>query len=377
MIRSIEINGYRGFKSFRMTDLGRINLLVGRNNSGKTSILEGLQLLAAGSNPAALWRMLSRRGEQVLSDNTGGRQGQADFDISHLFYGHELYADAVLSISTANDIPGHSVRYIIEQPKAEEQTQLFAQFQQFASLGPQFALRVSGEPAFNWPPIPVSKDGTFRPEVLAQLSNIARQTTQDATQYVLTESLSIGELFQLWNSIVLTPDEDRVVSALKILDKNIERIAVIGIGNVFLGGPFFSPFPSPRGGFAVKVSGSERRIPIGTFGDGTWRMLSLAVAVSRAKNNILLVDEIDTGLHYTVMADMWRLINEASKLFNVQVFATTHSYDCVHSLSDICNSFGNEDNAITIQRIEPTRHKAIAFTEEQIRMAAERDVEVR
>jgi hypothetical protein len=63
MIRSIEIKGYRGLHRFEMDGLGRINLLVGKNNSGKTSVLEALHLLSSGGDPQALWQHCGRRGE--------------------------------------------------------------------------------------------------------------------------------------------------------------------------------------------------------------------------------------------------------------------------------------------------------------------------
>jgi predicted ATP-dependent endonuclease of OLD family len=106
-------------------------------------------------------------------------------------------------------------------------------------------------------------------------------------------------------------------------------------------------------------------------------MLALAVAVVQAKDSLLLVDEIDTGLHYTVMADMWKLINEAAELFNVQVFATTHSYDCVHSLAGICKEVEDAKSEITIQRIEAGKGQAVPFTEAEILAAAERNIEMR
>jgi AAA15 family ATPase/GTPase len=88
------------------------------------------------------------------------------------------------------------------------------------------------------------------------------------------------------------------------------------------------------------------------MGDGMWRMLTMAMAITQAKGGVLLVDEIDTGLHYTAMADMWNLICKSAKEFQVQVFATTHSYDCVHSLATICTPQMDPNHRVSIQRIE-------------------------
>lgn len=57
-------------------------------------------------------------------------------------------------------------------------------------------------------------------------------------------------------------------------------------------------------------------------------MLGLALAIVNARNGFLLVDEIDTGLHFSAMYDMWKLIWKTAKRLNVQVFATTHNSDC-------------------------------------------------
>jgi predicted ATP-dependent endonuclease of OLD family len=68
MIRSVRIQGFRALKTFRMESLGRINLLISRNNTGKTSVLEGLYLLVTRGDPAAIWRVMTRRGEFLVPD---------------------------------------------------------------------------------------------------------------------------------------------------------------------------------------------------------------------------------------------------------------------------------------------------------------------
>jgi hypothetical protein len=377
MIHSVKMLGYRAFSKFEMGSLGRVNLLVGKNNTGKTSILEGLYILASGSNPATLWQVLARRGEQVMPEPTPNRAMQAEIDVSHLFYGHDINAGARLSISTTNEKPERSVEYRIDMAKPEENPHLFAQLADEGPSVPRLALWATGKPNFAIPPLPLSKLGSIRTEVFQQYLNFMQPKVEaGTTQFVTTESLAIGQILQLWSSIVLTTDEDRVIRALRILEQGIERIAQVQIGPIaFLGMGGYN-FPT-RGGFFVRLANNEKRIPIGSFGDGIWRMLALAVALVRAKDSLLLVDEIDTGLHHTVMADMWKLINEAAELFNVQVFATTHSYDCVYSLARICREVEDAKSQITIQRIETGKKHAVPFTEAEILIAAQRNIEIR
>ncbi|MGB8698412.1 MAG: AAA family ATPase, partial [Thermosynechococcaceae cyanobacterium] len=132
-----------------------------------------------------------------------------------------------------------------------------------------------------------------------------------------------------------------------------------------------------RGGFVVRLANDHQRVPIGSMGDGIWRMLGLTLAIVNTKGGILLADEIDTGLHFSVMSDMWKLIWETAKRLDVQVFATTHNSDCWTSLAAIANSENEAEDGITIQRIERGKQASIIFNERQIVIAAERGIEVR
>jgi AAA15 family ATPase/GTPase len=167
----------------------------------------------------------------------------------------------------------------------------------------------------------------------------------------------------------LTDEEAVLIDALKTVEPSIERIASLSGG---------SRHPlSSRGNIVLKCKGIDERIPIGTMGDGIWRMLGIAIALVTAKDGILLVDEIDTGLHYSVMSDMWRLVERTAERLNVQVFATTHSRDCYESLASIAHESITENSKVTIQRIEKEKGTTVAFTERDIVIAAERGLEVR
>jgi hypothetical protein len=89
------------------------------------------------------------------------------------------------------------------------------------------------------------------------------------------------------------------------------------------------------------------------------------------------VDEIDTGLHFSAMSNMWKLVWETAKRLNVQVFATTHNSDCWTSLSAIASTESPSEEGITIQRIEKGKPTSVVFTERQVAIAAERGIEVR
>lgn len=132
-----------------------------------------------------------------------------------------------------------------------------------------------------------------------------------------------------------------------------------------------------RGGFVALLAENNQRVPLGSMGDGVWRMLGISLCAVCAKDGVLFIDEIDTGLHFTAMSDMWKMIWEVANKLNVQVFATTHNSDCWQSLASIACGEDVIGDGITIQRIERGKQKAVAFTEREIVIAAERGIEVR
>jgi hypothetical protein len=173
-----------------------------------------------------------------------------------------------------------------------------------------------------------------------------------------------------WGRVVLKPEEELVYQALRSIDKSIERITLLARNPPYYFGA------AGRGGFVVKLKSSEEPVPIGSMGDGIWRMFALAMAIAQAKGGTLLVDEIDTGLHYTVMSSMWKLVYDAARKFNVQVFATSHSQDCIWSLAQLAQR-SEAEHPITVQRIEAGKRSSVPYTGQEIAIAADREIEVR
>jgi AAA domain, putative AbiEii toxin, Type IV TA system/AAA ATPase domain len=377
MIRSVKITGYRALDNFAMTNLGRINLLVGKNNTGKTSVLESLYLLATTGDPSAIWRVLSRRGEQISDAPAAGRPFQLEVEPCHLFHGHGIRLGTRATIETFNGSPDRSLEFEITESNQEANPALYAQIQPQleGGVGPRFTVSISGNPTPLAPLIPLSVRGGLRQDVLQLLVNMNANSprTPDTSkhQYVTTESLSIGEVQAAYNLISLSPRESQVIRALQFIEPRIERIAPAA-------GVFFAGAGWPtRGGLKAKLAGLDEPVPIGSLGEGTWRMLALAISLASAKNSVFLVDEIDTGLHHTVMTSMWKFVAEVAKEFNVQVFATTHSGDCLRSLAAVCHEDVRVGSEVTIQRLESTSARTIAYDEAEIVALARNKIEVR
>ncbi|MBD2442821.1 AAA family ATPase [Dolichospermum sp. FACHB-1091] len=362
MLKSVKIENFRGFKSFELQQLGRINLLVGENNSGKTSILEAIQLLCSRCNLEILRERMNNRSEYFYDDELRregeiGRDGE--LDIRHLFYGHEIEPGSQLSIIDHNQ---NKLTLSIELSPSDEKIPDELQELQFrVSWTPELADETFILPLSSNGGLPVFHIRKFRTN---------SKNPRPKTLFITSSSLKTDQMIELFNQVVLTPDEKIIEQALNKIDSKIQRIAAVNPQRLR-----YSPYS--RNGFVLLLGDSNQRVPIGSMGDGIWRILGLALAIVSAKDGYLFVDEIDTGLHFTTMSGMWKMIWDTAKRLNVQVFATTHSSDCWQSLADIAEQENITDHGIMIHRIEKDKETSIVFDESEIVIAVEENIEVR
>ena len=370
MLKELKIQGYRGFESFGMTGLAQVNLIVGRNNSGKTALLEAIELLSSPGYP--VWQLLGplrRRGES-FPDEEGSSPSRIEYDIGHLFYGHMPGIGSSFAVE-ANTTRGHDfVLATIVAPDKESQVRLFEDYGSEEDDFHAWSLTLGLESSLIRKPLvlPLTSRCGLSPGILRSPPRlVAPEETSRETTFLTTDSLTSHDIAQYWKSIVLTVEENLVVQALRIMDDNIERVAFVGTSRSFV--------RSGRGGLIVKYKDSDYPIPIGSLGDGMWRMFCIAVALIRSRGGVLLVDEIDTGLHYSTLYDMWWLVLQTAERLDVQVFATTHSSDCINSLASVCR--GGRPEQVSMQRLEEGNGMAVSYSEDEIWSAAQHGIETR
>ncbi|MTJ15612.1 MULTISPECIES: ATP/GTP-binding protein [unclassified Dolichospermum] len=386
MLKSIKIENFRGFKSFELQQIGRINLLVGENNSGKTSILEAIQLLCSRTNLEPLGEIMINRGEYFWSDDP---REERELDICHLFYDHQFDIDSQFSISGINDnlkeefsVSIGSIKLHIdadleelEELDEEKKRELIEELSSnFKSLNFRVVWKREDE-AKEIVNTALSDNNCLSLRFIKRSSR-DKKNQVSRTVFVNSSSLNTTNMKELFEEVVLTPEEELATEALRIIDPKIERIAPANVQKATQMSRLRSAADSHTG-FFVRLSDKKQRVPIGSMGDGVWRILGLALAIVSAKDGYLFVDEIDTGLHFTTMLGMWKMIWDTAKRLNVQVFATTHNNDCWKSLADIAEQEDVTDDGIRIHRIERGKEKSIVFNEAQIVIAAQRELEIR
>jgi predicted ATPase len=346
MIRKLTIDGFRCFRELRVEPLTRVNLFVGQNNAGKTSLLEAVELVAIGG-VEGLVRSAVRRDEDVLRRFESEEEYKEHVvDPSHLFFGHELKVGKSFSIEA--DRERRWVKCTVEHASDRETLILTLCFESHVTVSQGRNQRLTISPS----------GGVLRPP-----SHLAEPKPR--VNFLDTRLSGTGQLGKLWEALVLTPEEDEVVEALKIIEPRIERLAVLGEAR---GTPAKILF---------KLDGVEQRIPLATLGGGIGSLLALVLNLFSAQRGFLLVDEIDTGLHYSVMVDMWRLVVETAIRLNIQVFATTHSLDCVRALALLRNKYPKIAEEITLHRVEKDAPKTVVYDADELVIAAESEIEVR
>ena len=341
-----------------MDGLGRVNLLVGANNCGKTSILECVQLLSSPA-PSVFSDIAFRRGEwHALPD--GVQHHIYALELSHLFSDRDMTCEVVVKASRcapqSNGRVPDELRLRVEESRNAEATD-----GQFTEDAEPLLLQVRCSAANDFT-VPLTVEGATlrRPPLFISPSLGA--------QFYGGNGMTRTDVARLLGDVALTENEELVTCALRILEPRIERVAAVPHSPYLLEGP---------AGIFVKLQGVQDRVPIGSTGEGMWRMLGLALMLAKAKDSVLLVDEIGAGLHYAVMEDMWRLVCEQATALSVQVFATTHSRDCYESLAAVVNEAAGPTETVTIQRIEQHRKQAVAISGDAIVVVAERGLEVR
>ena len=356
MLKALNLRQYRGFESYRLTDLARVNLLVGKNNSGKTSILEAVELFLSGGSVSALVESAKRRGEFSM----GSRR---EADLSHVFHGHQCTPGASFKLSSSGrqsltgqilaleDIGEDADRWgiMLEQLWGHDpDNELEAAFGLSLGLGKQPLIV-----------LPIAENGSLIQGPWARTRGNGR--LNGAVSFL---NLNLSSMQSAWNAVIEERREEEIVKAMRILMPTIDSIQFL-VGD------------RRRQGILVGQKGVQLRLPIGTYGDGMQRLLAISLALVSTENGCLLIDEIDTGLHWTVMEDMWRLVVEAAQRYDVQVFATTHSYDCIRGLGALIQSQPDLSESVVIQKVHQSLDQAVCIPGEDIPTVVEQDIEVR
>ncbi len=292
------IEGYRGLRRLELKKLGNVNLIVGRNGVGKTSVLEAVRLYSTQADIETLAALLHLREELY------------DPSDPHSFEAFFFARDSRSPIRIGN--------LEISLTEVSQTLDPFGNpFFQFPETG------VSPANSPRLPALRVDQSGILqRYTVITRhgpsigTRNVPGRLSNPDSLYVDSTGLNYQEFGRLWDRIVLTDFEEVLNSTLTLVDQRIQRVSLV----------------QKDGGTRramVKLRGNHLPAPLRTLGDGVYRFIGIALALANARNGFLLIDEFENGLHYTTQESLWRFLIQTARELNVQVFATTHSRDCI------------------------------------------------
>ncbi len=357
MLKSLHIQNYRGFRDFKIDSFDRVNLITGTNNVGKTSLLEALYLnLAPTSAEPSLRTELLRSFEQVKE--------YLDVEGS---WGWLFYAKKYQQPVQINVIEGE-------------------QFERSLSIAwPSLIASVGG-------PKPSTQDlrvklktrliaGAWKDvarleiSLLTHMSNTSTAPIPKDWERVEGE-ISLTPLGVLWEPKRPSPKESaeqfsqiddlgrkgEILQVLRILD---DRLQDLGVS------------VSDKLPMIYADVGIGRRLPVAQMGEGMVSLLAMTLEIINAPNGVVLIDEIESGLHHSVLVKVWQALATAARRYNVQIFATTHSLEAVRAAHIAFVESGTYD--LRLHRLERDGEdiRALTFDEETLGAAVEMNWEVR
>lgn len=340
MFQSMTVSRFRCFADLKVEHVERINLIGGKNNIGKTALLEAIFLLLGPDNPELPMRLSALRGIQwveAVPEETWGwlfleRRTQDTIEIAGRDESNQQRRLRIrLAESEAAQLqPVVNGKDVGAKPMGSFTTamgprELVLEYEE-AAKGPvtsRASLVVEGDqlklkfqrpgdrqlPLFERPPAGRFPLGVF-------LTSAAHYPQENAKRF--SQLQEVGR-------------EGEVLESLRILEPRLQRLVVSAIG---------PGIPIIQGDIGI-----GRHVPIQLMGEGIGKFLSCLLAVADASHGTVLIDELENGLHYTVLPKVWKAIAEFARRFETQVFVTTHSGECIRAAHDFFVACGSYDFA--------------------------------
>lgn len=348
-----EVEGFRALRRLTLPELGRVNLFVGENNVGKTSLLEALRIYLSRT-PATEVLAITREHTPLqpglptlLAENTPGPEVL------------RWAIDACLQLFTGQfeENPSGSARIGTDFSSPltiELSLPWLPAYSEAADLGLSFTSSTAL--------LDFTRSGDTTSISVHQLLSstpFPRRTGETGVIRFPAAGLQSHDLAFMWRDAVAEGQADEAESAIREILPGFERFFVI---NHFL---------------YVKIRDVAKPMPLESLGDGTNRVVGMALAFVRTRNGAVLIDEVENGLHHTVQADVWTALFSLAEKLNVQVFATTHSWEAVVAFASAATHSPAKGMLYRLQRKGAGGIYTERYTEAEVALAARHDIEVR
>lgn len=344
MFEKIEIERFRGIRHASIEGFKQMNLFFGRNNCGKSSLLESLFLASGLSNPMLPVQINFIRG-----------------------YGKTRLHDLRLDFYNLDSTQPIHIR-VANAEKRDLSIRLFEQTQDNVSLTADGANMLSNR-----------EEGKYGLRIDFQMGDdsFESQLRFDPVDSTAATRVVAERYEESLRCVYLSPKYDfsaSIQGLRNILQNKDERFVVEGLRLIE---PHVRDFIFTDSEMLVDV-GLAKRIPINMMGDGARKIVSLLTAVYDCQDGALLVDEISNGFHFSVMRDLWKVLIHAAVRNHTQLFVTTHDLDSIKGLRDAAlDEFGDIVAAFKLQRTPDDELKAYHYSLESLDYSINQEIEMR
>ncbi len=315
MINHLSIENFRSHKQTELKDCGRVNILLGKNNAGKTAVLEAILMLCFPPNPREILIL--------LNEQRGYMPGEENSDLWNSYF--QGWDPSKKIAFTAQE------ESLVTRPNICQQLLIVAKTgftRAYTSVRlSRDAIRLRRPPTqiqisiYRW--IHREIVTTLTRKSTKSLSPIAREIIEQIRPIAFIPSKGIAnpqDEAERFSRLEKANRHHEVEDALRRVEPRLKRLTVIASGKTSM---------------VYGDLGENHLIPVSLMGEGMVRVLSIASTMANNKDGIVLIDEIENGLHYSVLPHLWKMIFETARTLNVQVFATTHSDECLHAASQV------------------------------------------
>jgi ABC-type dipeptide/oligopeptide/nickel transport system ATPase component len=370
MINRLLIRNFRLFKELNIAKLARVNLLVGKNNSGKSCLLEALHIYLSGADASVLSGIVSAR-EEDWNDSVSSPAlqeiNQIDSPFRFLFHGYQFPSQPSGAIEIS--VMDNEMKPVKILPRFFQVTR--------DKDGRRLYVPVENKSAAKLADVEMGLEliQGDQARFLAYLFNLPgnkRTTAANGTgniQVVPPRGMDNETIEKLWDNINITDLEEEVIRCLRLIDPNVRKVAFVGGSQQPNGKKQRVPI--------VRYANSEERIPLKSLGDGMTRLFQVILALVNARSGYLLIDEFENGLHWSIQSGIWEIVFILAERLNVQVFATTHNRDCAGSFHNVWSGREAQGAFYRLDILPHKKIKPVKYTCETLADALETDVEVR
>ena len=347
MLDSLHIKNYRCLKELKIPSLARVCLLTGRNNTGKSTILEAVAIYASRGRFDFIRNLLKQHGEEVTKGNFNGNSLEDDIKILS-----SLFTDRPTRLDENEDI------FIGDHDVSEKEISVEAKF---VSLGIEVDEQYGNVIFF------AVSNGLKLHTNLARgnvLAFNAGTYAADNFQFVSPRDIVTETNGALFDKVMMADKKQYVVEALQI----IEPLTV----------DIHFPGDTPPRKPYIKLSNLPGFLPLLSMGDGINRILTIILAAVNAAGGFLLIDEFENGLHYSAQEKLWEIIFHLAKKLDIQVFVTTHSEDCIRGFQYVLNNSDSPRDGKLI-RLDKKKDaiRLVEYNAEEMQTANNHHIEMR